>query len=56
MTVPRASELLGVTAPPARKAVELLEELGVLGEVTGKQRGRVYAYHEYLQALVGDDG
>ena len=56
VTVPRAAELLGVTAPPARKAVELLEELGVLGEVTGKQRGRVYAYHEYLQALVGDDG
>ena len=56
VTVPRAAELLGVTAPPARKAVELLEELGVLGEVTGKQRGRVYAYREYLQALVGDDG
>ena len=55
VTVARASELLGVTAPPARKAVELLEELGVLGEVTGKQRGRVYAYREYLQALVGDD-
>ena len=56
VTVPRASELLGVTAPPARKAVELLEELGVLGEVTGKQRGRVYAYREYLQTLGGDDG
>ena len=47
---------LGRTAPPARKAIELLEDLGVLREITGKQRGRVYAYHEYLEALVGDDG
>ena len=44
------------TAPPARKAIELLEDLGVLREITGKQRGRAYAYHEYLEALVGDDG
>ena len=25
LTVPRASELLGITAPPARKAIDLLE-------------------------------
>ncbi len=56
VTVPRAAELLGLTAPPARKAVELLESLGVLREISGKRRGRAYAYHEYLQALVGDDG
>ena len=56
MTVPRASELLDLTAPPARKAIELLQDLGVLREVTGRQRGRVYAYHEYLEALIGDDG
>jgi len=56
VTVPRASELLGLTAPPARKAIELLQDLGVLREVTGRQRGRVYAYHEYLEALIGDDG
>ena len=37
-------------------AIELLEDLGVLREITGKQRGRAYAYHEYLEALVGDDG
>lgn len=44
------------TAPPARKAIELLEALGLLREITGKQRGREYAYHEYLEDLVGDDG
>ena len=56
VTVAKAAELLGLTAPPARKAVELLESLGVLREISGKRRGRAYAYHEYLQALVGDDG
>ena len=56
VTVPRASELLGLTAPPARKAIALLEDLDVLREVTGRQRGRVYAYQEYLEALIGDDG
>ena len=56
VTVPRAAELLGLTAPPARKATELLESLGVLREISGKRRGRVYAYQEYLQALIGDDG
>ena len=51
VTVPRASRLLGTTAPPARKAIELLEQLGVLRETTGKKRDRVYAYHDYLDLL-----
>ena len=56
VTVPRASELLGLTAPAVRKAIALLEDLGVLREVTGQRRGRAYTYHEYLEALIGDDG
>ncbi len=56
MTVPRAAEMLGLTAPPARKAIELLESLGVLREISGKRRGRAFAYREYLEALIGDDG
>jgi len=56
LTVPRAAQVLGVTAPPARKAVELLARLGMLRETTGKQRDRVYAYHEYLRILTGDEG
>lgn len=51
VTVPRASLLLGTTAPPARKAIELLEDLGVLRETTGKRRDRVYAYQSYLDLL-----
>ena len=56
VTVARASELLGLTAPAVRKAIELLEELDVLREVTGRQRGRAWACHDYLEALIGDDG
>ncbi len=55
VTVSKASELLGVTAPPTRKAIELLESIGVLGEITGGRRNRAYAYQEYLQILTGDE-
>ncbi len=51
LTVPRAAGVLGITAPPTRKAIDLLEDLGVLRETTGKQRDRVYAYHAYLDLL-----
>jgi Fic family protein len=51
LTVSRASELLGITAPPTRKAIDLLVNLGVLSETTGKQRDRAYAYHAYLDLL-----
>lgn len=49
-----ASALLDLTAPTVRKAIGLLENLGVLREVTGRRRDRVYAYQEYLQLLTDD--
>ena len=55
VTVPLAAELIGLSAPPARKAIDLLERLGVLREITGARRGRAYAYHEYLQILTAGD-
>ncbi|MCP3904409.1 MAG: Fic family protein [Planctomycetes bacterium] len=55
ITVPRATTLLGITAPTARKAVDLLETLDVLRETTGKRRDRVYAYHEYMQILTSGE-
>jgi len=55
MTVPRASQLLGITAPPARKAIEMLVRLNILRETTGMKRRRVYAYYEYLRTLTGSD-
>ncbi|MFN7022351.1 MAG: Fic family protein [Phycisphaerales bacterium] len=55
MTVPRVAKMLKITAPTARKAVEITAEAGILREVSGKQRDRVFAYHKYLQILTGDD-
>ncbi len=55
VTVPKASNLLGLTAPPTRKAIELLEFLGILREITGKRRNRAYAYHQYLEILTGGE-
>ncbi len=55
MTVPRASQLLHITAPPARKAIDLLVRLDILRETTGMKRYRVYAYHQYLHILTGDE-
>ena len=54
VTVAAASDLLGLTAPPTRKAVALRESLGVLREITGKRRGRAYAYDEYLRILTDE--
>jgi hypothetical protein len=42
---------LGLTEPPVYGAIARLEELGVLREVTGRRRGQVYAYDEYLGLL-----
>jgi len=54
-TVPAVSESLNITAPTARKAIELLESLEILQETSGKQRDRVYAYNEYMRILTGND-
>jgi len=41
----------GLSAPTVNKAFETLEKLQIVGEITGKQRGRVYAYTEFLKIL-----
>ena len=51
VTVPTVADLLAVTAPTARKAIEILEAAGILRETSGKQRDRVYAYEAYLAIL-----
>jgi len=51
VTVPTVVKLLKTTKPTAGKAVQLLENLGVLTETTGKQRDRTFAYVRYLEKL-----
>ena len=56
VTVSGVAALIGLTAPPTRKAIQLLESLHILREITGRRRRRLYAYDGYLQILTGDDG
>jgi Fic family protein len=45
------SDALGVSVPTVNAALARLEAGGVLREVTGRQRGRVFVYVEYLRLL-----
>lgn len=54
VTLPLAIELLGVSKPTVIKAIEALEETGILKETSGKRRDRVYAYQKYLDVLTGE--
>ena len=54
VTLPLAIELLGVSKPTVIKAIEALEQAGILKETSGKRRDRVYAYQKYLDVLTGE--
>jgi Fic family protein len=54
ITLPLAINMLGVSKPTAIKAIEALQEVGILSETTGKKRDRVYAYQGYLRVLTQD--
>ena len=54
ITLPGVIELLDTTKPTASKAIESLIKAGVLHEITGKRRDRIYAYRAYLQVIAED--
>ena len=54
VTLPLSIQLLGVSKPTAVKALDALQAAGILHEITGKRRDRVYAYHAYLKELAPD--
>lgn len=45
------AESAGIAYPTASRAVEALEELGILREITGRRRDRVFAYTRYIDVL-----
>lgn len=51
ITPSQAAALHNVTYPPAAKAVERLERLGILREVTGGTYGRVYACERVMRIV-----
>ena len=46
-----AAEKLKMSQPTVAKSIQHLEELGVVRETTGRQRGRRFVYSEYLNIL-----
>lgn len=51
VSAPMAVRQLGLTLPTVLSALGRMEELGIIKEVTGKQRDRVYVYSDYLDIL-----
>jgi len=51
ISVSGAAQNLQVSKPTARAAIERLQKLGMVHEVTGKSWGRLFAYTEYLSIL-----
>jgi Fic family protein len=46
-----AAEKLKMSQPTVAKSIQHLEELGIVRETTGRQRGRRFVYDEYLNIL-----
>ena len=51
VTVPVLAQALKMTAPTARSAVNHMVVLGILEEMSGKKRDKVYVYRHYLDIL-----
>ena len=51
MTIARAAKVLSKTHPTAKTAITVLEEAGILKEMSGRQWGRVYVCAPVLNAL-----
>lgn len=50
-SIPDVAEQTAISQPTVTKAIERMIELGILEEVTGRQRGRVFVYRNYLTLL-----
>jgi Fic family protein len=51
IAIPDAARETGMSAPPVAKSIQHLRDLGLLREITGKQRGRMFVYSDYLGIL-----
>ncbi|UYN98035.1 MAG: Fic family protein [Enhydrobacter sp.] len=51
LTGPKAAELTGLSMPTVNVAFQELQRLGIVDEITGQARGRVYRYEAYVELL-----
>lgn len=49
--IPKLADALGISQPTATTSLEHLETLGIINEVTGYKRDRVFEYTRYLDIL-----
>jgi len=47
-------EFLKVSYPTAQNAINSLEEIGILIEITGRKRAKAYSANEILKVLDGE--
>jgi Fic family protein len=53
-TVTGLTKTTNLTAPTVTLALRELERLGIVQEMTGRVRGRIYSYARFLKALEMD--
>ncbi len=54
ISIPRATRMLRVSKPTAAVAMRHLQALGIVRELTGRKRNKLYVYQHYLRIL--DEG
>ncbi|MBK1674748.1 cell filamentation protein Fic [Ectothiorhodospira shaposhnikovii] len=50
-TIERVRQQLDTSFPTATAAVKVLEELGIVTEITGQKKNRIYSYQAYVELL-----
>ncbi len=51
LSIPEASRRTGLSYPATSSAMRTLERLGIVREITGRRRGRLFTYDRYLAIL-----
>lgn len=51
VSIPSAAQTLSLSAPTVAKSLQHMLRLGIIREITGRQRHRLFVYHDYLAIL-----
>ena len=51
LSIPQAAKILGLTVPTVTQSLDVLQQLGIVREITGRKRGRLFGYSGYLDIL-----
>jgi Fic family protein len=54
LSMPEVARKIGLSFPAVSAAMDLLEEMGIVRELTGKQRNKLFVYDRYLAVLNED--